>query len=44
MSDQNISHDSSEYKSNQVKGSMAVAGVTLLAASALVIGALAGFA
>jgi hypothetical protein len=44
MNDQNISHDSSDYKSNQVKGNMAVAGVTLLAATALVIGALAGFA
>jgi hypothetical protein len=44
MSDENISHDSSDYKSDQVKGSMLVAGVTILAASTLVIAAFAGLA
>ena len=44
MNDQNISHDSSDYKSNQVKGNMLVAGVAILGATALVIGAFAGFA
>jgi hypothetical protein len=44
MSDENISHDSSDYKSNQVKGNMLVAGVAILGATALVIGAFAGFA
>jgi hypothetical protein len=44
MSDEHISHDSSDYKSNQVKGNLLVTGVTILAASTLVIAAFAGFA
>jgi hypothetical protein len=44
MSDDNISHASSDDKSNQVKGNLMVTGVTVLAASALVIAAFAGFA
>ena len=44
MSDENFSHDSSDQKSNQVKGNALVAGVTILGAAALIIGALAGFA
>lgn len=44
MSDENLSHMSSDYNSNQVKGNLLVTGVSILAASALVIAAFAGFA
>lgn len=42
MSDEYISHTSSNDKSDQVKGNLLVAGVSILAASALVIATLAG--
>jgi len=42
MSDQNINYGSSEDKSNQVKGNLMVAGVSILAASALVFAFMAG--
>jgi hypothetical protein len=44
MSDENISHTSTDDKSNQIKGNLLVTGVTILAATALVVGAFAGFA
>ena len=37
MSDQNISHDSSDAKSNQIKGNLMVAGVAILGGATLVI-------
>jgi hypothetical protein len=43
MSDENISHGSSDGKSNQVKGNLMVTGVSILAASALVFAFMAGF-
>lgn len=42
MSDEYISHASSDKKSDQVKGNLLVAGVSILAASALVIATMAG--
>lgn len=44
MSDEYISHASSDDKSEQLNGSLLVAGVSILAASTLVIAAFAGFA
>ncbi|HTN94405.1 MAG TPA: hypothetical protein VMJ33_07495 [Gallionella sp.] len=44
MSDERFSHMSSDHNSNQVKGNLLVTGVSILAASALVIAAFAGFA
>jgi hypothetical protein len=44
MSDENISHTSTDDKSSQIKGNLLVTGVTILAASTLVIAAFAGFA
>lgn len=43
MSDDNINHMSSDHKSDQVKGNLIVAGVSILGASALVIAFMAGF-
>ncbi len=43
MSDENINPMSSDHKSDQVKGNLMVAGVTILGASALVIAFMAGF-
>ena len=42
MSDENIGRNSSDDKSEQVKGNLLVAGVSILAASALVIATWAG--
>ena len=42
MSDEHISHASSDDKSDQVKGNLMVAGVSILAATALVVATLAG--
>jgi hypothetical protein len=42
MSDENINRNSSDDKSDQVKGNLMVAGVAILAASALVIATWAG--
>jgi hypothetical protein len=44
MSDEYIGHASSGDKSDQVKGNLLVTGVSILAASTLVIAAFAGFA
>jgi hypothetical protein len=43
MSDEYIGHASSHDKSDQVKGNLLVTGVSILAASTLVIAAFAGF-
>jgi hypothetical protein len=42
MSDENIRQNSSDNKYDQVKGGLLVAGVTILAASTLVIATWAG--
>jgi hypothetical protein len=42
MSDENISHTSTDDKINKVKGGLLVAGVTILATSTLVIATWAG--
>jgi hypothetical protein len=44
MSDEYISHASSDNKSDQIKGNLLVTGVSILAASTLVIAAFAGLA
>jgi len=44
MSNENIRHAVSDDKSDQVKGNLLVAGVSVLAASALVFATLAGLA